>query len=89
MFTCSPESIDQGVRQIKRWLFAAKQDRNLGVALLHVNYAVGNIDMLIQMVPYEQVKKTTGVDMFLLHKKATALQDKIQSRILRIYPKFR
>ncbi len=43
------DGMQKAIRQTKRWLFAAKQDANPYVAMLHANYAVGNIDLMRQL----------------------------------------
>lgn len=81
MFYVSAESIGQAVRQIERWMFAVTQDRNPGVALLHANYAVGDLDMLRQMTSNGAVMRVTGKSMLEMLKRATKLQDMAQRRL--------
>ena len=78
----SPDSIKKGVRQIERWMLAVKQDRNPGIALLHANYAVGNLDMLRQMVSDNEVIKVTGKNPLQLMARATRLQDIAQKKVI-------
>ena len=68
-------SIEIGIRQIKRWIIAAKQDAHPGIKMLHANYAVGNIDMLRQQFTDEEILRTTGEYIRELHGAAVALQD--------------
>jgi len=81
--------IKQGVRQIKRWMIAAAQDAHPGIKMLHANYAVGNLDMLIQQYPFETIKKVTGEDLQALFRRATELQDEAQNALLAICPEGR
>lgn len=75
--------VKQAVRQILRWRFAALQNKNPYVALLHSNYFAGNIDLVRQLWSDETVKKITGQDMLSLWKEATILQDKYQNELKR------
>lgn len=54
--------IKKGIRQIERWIIAARQDSNPGIKLLHANYAVGNLDMLRQMFSDNEIKEATSKD---------------------------
>jgi len=89
MFYVSEESIKQAVRQIERWIYASKQDEHPGIAVLHANYAVGDLDMLRQMVSDEVVIRATGKNPFTLLAQATALQDEAQRKLLEICPQIR
>jgi len=77
----------QGMRQIERWLIAAKQDKHPGIKLLHANYAVGNLDMFRQMYSDEDIEQHTGKDPQKLMTIATQLQDEAQKELARICPK--
>lgn len=81
------DAIKQGIRQIKRWIYASKQDKNPGIALLHANYSVGNIDMFLQMYHPTVIMKYTKDDIFELYREATTLQDDAQKRVLELCPK--
>ena len=74
--------IAQAVRQVERWIFAAEQDKLAGIALLHANYAVGNIDMLRQMYSDKEIEYYTGKEPLDLLLKATLLQDKAQNKLI-------
>ncbi len=78
--------IQQGIRQIERWLIAAKQDTHPGIKLLHANYAVGNLDMMRQMYSDKVIIEITGKDPLQLMKIATNLQDEAQSKLVKICP---
>lgn len=69
------------VRQIKRWMYAVKQDKDKYVALLHSNYAVADIDMLTQMYSDEEIFKATKESRLWLWKEAVRLQDEAQKNI--------
>ena len=78
--------IRQGIRQVERWLIAAKQDSHPAIKLLHANYAVGNLDMIRQMYSDEEIKLKTGKDASNLMVIATRLQDEAQKELARICP---
>lgn len=79
--------IRQGMRQIERWLIAAKQDRHPGIKLLHANYAVGNLDMFRQMYSDEEIELVTRKDPQKLMSIATQLQDEAQNELAKICPR--
>ena len=74
------------MRQIKRWIYAAKQNIHPGISLLHANYAVGDIDMLRQMASDTEVKRITGENPHTLYLVAIALQDKAQKKLTAVCP---
>lgn len=76
----------QGMRQIERWLVAARQDKHPGIKLLHSNYAVGNLDMLRQIYSDDDIQQHTGKDPQKLMTIATQLQDEAQMELYRICP---
>jgi len=76
----------QGMRQIERWLVAAKQDQHPGIKLLHANYAVGNLDMMRQMYTDSKIKQCTGKDPSELMMLAIQLQDEAQNELAKVCP---
>lgn len=86
MFVAHEELIRRAVRQVERWLFAARQDRHPGVALLHANYAAGDLDLLRQLYEDADVKRVTGRDMLALLAEASRLQDEAQAALVRLCP---
>ena len=86
MFYVSNESLKQAVRQIERWIYAAGQDRHPAISILHANYAVGDLDMLRQMVSDDEVIKATGKNPLTLLVEATRLQDLAQEKLLKLCP---
>lgn len=88
MFYISKESALQAVRQIERWIFASRTDANPGIALLHANYAVGDLDMLRQMVSDVDIVRMTGKNPLDLLIEATKLQDLSQRKVLQLCPRF-
>lgn len=72
---CGPEGIRTQVRQVLRWIAAAKQDRDPGVKFLHATYAVGNLDILRQVASDQDILSASGQHPLTLLQDATALQD--------------
>lgn len=83
MYRCSPEALHLQVRQIERWLRAARQNGDPGIRFLHASYAVANLDMLRQLASDVEVLRTTGADPVRLHTEATRLQDEAQGALER------
>jgi len=71
----SQEGINIAVRQIKRWLYAAEQDKDPYVKYLHATYAVGDIDLLREMASDMEIMKSTNVDLLNIRAKAIRIQD--------------
>ena len=72
---CSPDGLRTQVRQVLRWIAAAKQDADPGVKFLHASYAVGNVDILRQVASDQDIWKSTGQHPLALLQQASALQD--------------
>ncbi len=84
MELCSPEGIRIQVRQVRRWLLAAQQDRDPGIRFLHASYAVGNLDILRQVASDEEIRRASGENAAALLKEASAIQDEAQRAIRRV-----
>lgn len=78
--------IHMAVRQIERWMIAARQDRHPAIKLLHSNYAVADVDMLRQAFTDEQIKQSTGKDARQLYRTAISLQDEAQRELTFLCP---
>jgi len=78
VYRCTPEALALQVRQIHRWLRAARQDLDPAIGFLHASYAVANLDMLRQLASDAEVRAATGADPVRLHTQATRLQDQAQ-----------
>lgn len=72
------DAILVAMRQILRWEFAALQDAHPFVKLLHANYAVGDLDLLRQMVGDVAIQQATGHEAPALARRLTDLQDDAQ-----------
>jgi len=83
--------IRQAIRQIKRWLFASEYELRTGghpgIALLHANYAVGDLDLLGQMYTDQQIREATGDIRLGLLRQAQVLQDKAQRKVTQLCPR--
>ena len=81
MFTCSDEAIKMQLRQVQRWLLAAKQDKDARIMFLHASYGVGNLDILRQIVPDWELQRIGGVNPLALHSELAALQDRAAKQV--------
>ncbi len=81
---CGPEGIRTQVRQILRWIAAAKQDADPGVKFLHASYAVGNLDILRQVASDQDVLSASGQHPLALLHHATDLQDQARQALTRM-----
>lgn len=81
---CTPEGIRTQVRQVLRWIAAAKQDRDPGVKFLHASYAVGNVDILRQVASDQAILQATNQHPLALLKLASALQDSARQALQRV-----
>lgn len=79
MFT---DPIKIGIRQIERWMRAANQDDDPGIKMLHANYAVGDLDMLILQFPKERIYAKTKKNVRSLYMRAIQLQDEAAQELL-------
>ena len=78
---CSAEGLRTQVRQVLRWIAAAKQDQDPGVKFLHASYAVGNLDILRQVASDQDILAATGQQPLALLHDATVLQDQARQVI--------
>lgn len=76
-----PDPIKLAIRQTTRWLVASRQDAHPGIAMLHANYAVGNIDLLRQLWTDKEIA-VEGIDINVLAQEAQALQDRAQRQLM-------
>lgn len=81
---CSPEGLRTQVRQVLRWIAAAKQDADPGVKFLHASYAVGNLDILRQVASDQDIQSASGQHPLALLHHATALQDAARQALTRL-----
>lgn len=81
-----PAQIQTAVRQIERWLVASRQDRHPAIAMLHADYAMGDVDLVRQLWTDQEVVAATGKDMRQLNQQAAEAQDAAKRRIVAIAP---
>lgn len=77
----SKEALTRLMRQTERWLIAARQDLNPGIKFLHASYGVGNLDIIRQVVPDNEIQKITGKNPIKLLQELENLQDQAQKQI--------
>lgn len=78
---CSQQDIKTFMRQVTRWLYAAKQDQDPAVKFLHASYGVGNLDAIRQIISDQEIKLTTGFDSISLMRELSILQDQAQKEL--------
>jgi hypothetical protein len=81
MFLIQPEGVQVSIRQIKRWILAARQDKDNWVKSLHATYAVGNIDLLREITSDIDIFQVTGVNILDLRNLAIRLQDEAMKEL--------
>jgi hypothetical protein len=69
-------------RQSQRWLYAAGQDGDLVVKHLHLNYGVGDLDLLAETASPERIRTLTGLDIAVARENARAEQDRVQRELI-------
>jgi len=69
-------------RQSQRWLYAARQDGDLVVRHLHLNYGVGDLDLLAETASPERIRSLTGLDIAAAREDARAEQDRVQRQLI-------
>ncbi len=81
-YVCTPEGLRLQIRQVTRWLRAARQDLEPGIRFLHASYGIGVLDMLRQLAGDEDVRAATGADPRSLHAALARLQDQAQAALV-------
>jgi len=81
---CTPEGLRTQIRQVLRWIAAAKQDQDPGVKFLHASYAVGNVDILRQVATDQDILQATNQHPLALLQQASVLQDSARQALGRV-----
>ncbi len=74
------------VRQGSRYFVAAKQDAHPVIAHLHANYAVQLFDLAHAGATRARVRRVAGIDIDRVRNEAKALQNEVQTVLLRGCP---
>lgn len=80
-YLCTAEGLRLQIRQVERWLRAARQDLEPGIKFLHASYGMGVLDMLRQLAGDDEVRAATGADPRALSAELGRLQDAAQAAI--------
>lgn len=80
-YLCTPEGLRLQIRQVERWLRAARQDLEPGIRFLHASYGMGVLDMLRQLAGDDEVRAATGAEPRALAAELGRLQDAAQAAI--------
>lgn len=86
MFVDLDKIISTSWRQLERWYRASLQDTELGIANLHINYAVNGLDTLRMLADDVIIMNVIGVNIVEFRNKLIAKQDEIQTKILIMCP---
>jgi hypothetical protein len=78
VYRCTPEGLRLQIRQVRRWLRAARQDADPGIRFLHASYGIGALDLVRQMADDAEVRRATGADPLHLLEELSAVQDAAQ-----------
>jgi predicted ArsR family transcriptional regulator len=81
-----PVGVRVYVRQLRRYAFAAAQDKSPVVGLTHASYALAMLDALEEVVGREQVSKIAGINVKRLRTFITKWQDTHAERLNRCDP---
>ena len=76
------------VRQASRWTTAAKQDKNILIAVLHSNYGTGYLWALKDIATDDEIKAAMNIDVHKFEKKITEIQDYTTKRLAMACEKF-
>tara|TARA_Y100000389_G_scaffold94059_1_gene90706 strand:- start:2534 stop:2938 length:405 start_codon:yes stop_codon:yes gene_type:complete len=75
------ESIKTLIRQASRWSTAAKQDKNIMIAVLHANYGAGYLWALKDIATSEQIHEASGIDLIKFEEEIIKIQDEVNKRM--------
>lgn len=81
MLLINSQGIQTSIRQIKRWILGAQQDKDSWVKSLHATYAVGNIDLLREITSDIDIFQVTGINILDLRNLAIQLQDEAMKKL--------
>ena len=70
------------VRQATRWTLAAKQDKELIIAVLHANYGAGYLWALRDIATDDEIQQSTNVDILRLRDEIISVQDSVTRRLM-------
>ena len=82
------KDIQKLTRQCARWLIAAQQDKSPLIATLHLQYGMGYLWAIKDIVSIKEFKDATGLDLIKLENHATKIQDAISKKMIKACPKF-
>ena len=82
------EAIKTLVRQASRWSTAAKQDKNIMIAVLHANYGAGYLWALKDIATSEQIYEASGIELLKFEEEIVKIQDEINKRMFTECPSY-
>lgn len=76
------------IRQAARWALAARQDKNVMIAVLHANYGAGYLWAVKDIATDQEIVSATGIDVIKFRDHITATQDFATKRMAKLCPKY-
>ena len=80
--------IQKLVRQAARWSMAAMQDKSPVVEVVHANYGVGFLNVLLDIATEDQIKSATNIDVEKFKKEITKIQHMATFKLSKLCPKY-
>ena len=75
-------------RQAARWSTAAKQDRNVMIAVLHANYGAGFMWAMQDIATSSEIETATGINWKRFKKEILSAQDEAVLKMAKLCPRF-
>lgn len=81
------EQIKTLIRQSARWSFAAKQDKNPIISVLHANYGAGYLWALKDIATDTEIESVGNIDILRFRDEIVKVQDEANKKLIRSCPK--
>jgi len=81
------EQIKTLIRQSARWSFAAKQDKNPIISVLHANYGAGYLWALKDIATDTEIERIGNIDILRFRDEIVKVQDEANKKLIRSCPK--
>ena len=80
--------IQKLVRQSSRWSMAAMQDKSPVVEVVHANYGMGFLHVLLDIATEDQIKSATNIDVEKFKDEITKIQQMATLKLSKLCPKY-
>ena len=81
--------IQKLVRQASRWSMAAVQDKSPVVQVIHANYGMGFLNVLLDIATEDQIKSATNIDVEKFKEEITKIQQMSTLKLSKLCPKYK